>query len=110
MAALAAPSIARAQAKSIKVALGWINNVEYAGVFLAQENGYFKAEGLEVTTLTGGPNAPPPPVAWIERAYNLRRHTPMPRGGHFAALEEPDLLVEDIRAFFRPLRFGAAND
>jgi hypothetical protein len=29
--------------------------------------------------------------------------TQMPRGGHFAALEEPDLLVEDLRAFFRPL-------
>jgi hypothetical protein len=28
----------------------------------------------------------------------------MPRGGHFAALEEPELLVEDIRSFFRPLR------
>jgi hypothetical protein len=28
----------------------------------------------------------------------------MPRGGHFAALEEPGLLAEDIRAFFRPLR------
>jgi hypothetical protein len=28
----------------------------------------------------------------------------MPRGGHFAALETPDLLAEDIRAFFRPLR------
>ncbi len=53
---------------------------------------------------------PPPPREWIERAFNLRRHTPMPRGGHFAALEEPELLVEDIRAFFRPLRFGAAND
>ena len=62
VAPLAAPSIARAQAKPIKVALGWINNVEYAGVFLAQENGYFKDEGLEVTTLPGGPNAPPPPV------------------------------------------------
>jgi hypothetical protein len=34
----------------------------------------------------------------------------MPKGGHFAALEEPKLLVEDIRAFVRPLRFGAAND
>ena len=51
-----------------------------------------------------------PPKAWVERAYNLRRHTIMPRGGHFAALEEPQLLVDDIRAFFRPLRFGAAND
>jgi hypothetical protein len=28
----------------------------------------------------------------------------MPRGGHFAALEEPDLLADDMRAFFRPLR------
>ena len=54
--------------------------------------------------------APAPPKEWIERAYELRRHTVMPKGGHFAALEEPDLLVEDIRNFFRPLRFGAAND
>lgn len=54
--------------------------------------------------------APAPPREWIERAYNLRRHTIMPSGGHFAALEEPDLLVEDIRSFFRPLRYGAAND
>ena len=30
--------------------------------------------------------------------------TPMPRGGHFAALEEPQLLAEDIREFFRPMR------
>jgi pimeloyl-ACP methyl ester carboxylesterase len=28
----------------------------------------------------------------------------MPRGGHFAALEEPELLAEEIREFFRPLR------
>jgi hypothetical protein len=28
----------------------------------------------------------------------------MPRGGHFAALEEPELLVDDVRAFFRDLR------
>lgn len=54
--------------------------------------------------------APTPPKEWIERAYDLRRHTVMPKGGHFAALEEPQLLVEDIRDFLRPLRFGAAND
>lgn len=55
--------------------------------------------------------APPPPRAWVERAYSdLRRYSAMPSGGHFAALEEPDLLVEDIRAFCRPLRYGAAND
>ncbi len=58
---LAAPAV-HGQSKPIKVALGWINNVEYAGVWLALENGYFKEEGLDVKTLPGGPNAPPPPV------------------------------------------------
>ena len=45
-----------------------------------------------------------PPREWAERSYNLQRWTVMPRGGHFAAQEEPELLAEDIRAFFRPLR------
>lgn len=45
-----------------------------------------------------------PPRAWVEKLYNVQRWTPMPRGGHFAAMEEPALLVDDIRAFFRPLR------
>jgi microsomal epoxide hydrolase len=54
--------------------------------------------------------SPPPPEAWVERAFNLRRYTTMPSGGHFAAMEEPDLWVDDIRDFVRPMRFGAAND
>jgi pimeloyl-ACP methyl ester carboxylesterase len=46
-----------------------------------------------------------PPRSWTERVYqNITRFTTMPRGGHFAAQEEPELLVDDIRAFFRPLR------
>ena len=48
--------------------------------------------------------APFPPREWIERGYNVQRWSEMARGGHFAAMEEPELLVEDIRAFFRPLR------
>ena len=44
------------------------------------------------------------PRRWVEAQYNLTRWTEMPRGGHFAAMEEPDLLVDDIRAFFRTLR------
>ena len=40
----------------------------------------------------------------LERGYNVRRWTAMPRGGHFAALEEPGLLAEDVRAFFRASR------
>lgn len=42
-----------------------------------------------------------PPRSWAERQYDIRRWTQMPRGGHFAAMEQPDLLVADIRAFFR---------
>lgn len=42
-----------------------------------------------------------PPREWAERSYNVCRWTEMPRGGHFAALEEPELLAQDIRAFFR---------
>jgi len=45
-----------------------------------------------------------PPREWGERSYNVQRWTEMPCGGHFAALEEPERLAEDIRAFFRPLR------
>ncbi|MFP4977812.1 epoxide hydrolase family protein [Paenibacillus sp. CN-4] len=45
-----------------------------------------------------------PPKAWASRSLNITRWTPMPRGGHFTALEEPEALAEDIRAFFRPLR------
>jgi pimeloyl-ACP methyl ester carboxylesterase len=44
------------------------------------------------------------PRAFLERYYDLRRVTHMPAGGHFAPMEEPELLVEDLRAFFRPLR------
>ena len=44
------------------------------------------------------------PRKWAESYYNLKRWTRMPRGGHFAPMEEPELLVEDIRAFFRDLR------
>jgi microsomal epoxide hydrolase len=45
-----------------------------------------------------------PPRPYVERMYNVQRWTEMSRGGHFAALEAPDLLVEDIRVFARSLR------
>jgi pimeloyl-ACP methyl ester carboxylesterase len=45
-----------------------------------------------------------PPRKALEARYNLTRYTLMPHGGHFAALEQPDLLVTDVREFFRGLR------
>ena len=45
-----------------------------------------------------------PPREWAERSYNVTQWTVMPSGGHFAALEEPELLVEDMRNHFRSIR------
>jgi pimeloyl-ACP methyl ester carboxylesterase len=44
------------------------------------------------------------PRVWVERGYNIQRWSEMPRGGHFAAAEEPALLADDLRAFFRQFR------
>lgn len=71
--------------------------------------------------LTGGESAPLPrmetpiayadfpkevlasPLSWIKQTYSVVQYTQMPRGGHFAALEQPDLLLGDIRKFFSSL-------
>jgi microsomal epoxide hydrolase len=46
-----------------------------------------------------------PPRSVAERMYaNIQRWTPMRKGGHFAAMEQPEALAEEVRAFFRPLR------
>ena len=52
---------------------------------------------------------PMPPRSWVERVFDVHRWTTMPAGGHFAALEQPQLLAEDIRAYFRPLRPGGES-
>ena len=43
------------------------------------------------------------PRSYVEKIYNIQRWTEMPKGGHFAALEQPDLLVKDIRDFAKSL-------
>ena len=46
-----------------------------------------------------------PPHSVAEKVYtNTRRRTEMKKGGHFAAMERPEPLAEDVRAFCRPLR------
>ncbi|WP_118183341.1 epoxide hydrolase family protein [Paraburkholderia phosphatilytica] len=45
-----------------------------------------------------------PPRSWLERVFDVTQFNDMPRGGHFAAMEQPALLAEEIRRFFRPLR------
>jgi pimeloyl-ACP methyl ester carboxylesterase len=46
----------------------------------------------------------PVPRSWCEDNYNITHWTAMPRGGHFAAFEQPELFVEDVRAFFATVR------
>ena len=49
-----------------------------------------------------------PPREWAARFFDVQRWTEMPSGGHFAALEEPERLAEDLRAFFRQAQSGAS--
>ena len=51
-----------------------------------------------------------PPRSYVERIFNIKQWTNMQSGGHFAALEKPDLLVNDIRKFSRSLRFNPYDE
>jgi pimeloyl-ACP methyl ester carboxylesterase len=97
------------------VTLYWVTGTVYSSLRVYEEN---RAAPLQFAPgeRVGAPTAVAvfpreishPPRAFVERGYNLARWTEMPRGGHFAAWEEPELLAADVRAFFRPLR-GAAG-
>jgi hypothetical protein len=88
-----AASSARLYAESIETVSGWIGGAEAEPVRVPVGASVFPAE------------VPRPSRRWAERRYpDLRYWAEHDRGGHFPALEVPDLLVEDLRAFFRPLR------
>lgn len=44
------------------------------------------------------------PRTWIEQQYNLKQYSAFDRGGHFAAMEEPDLLMDDMNKFFQTIK------
>ncbi|MGW4948568.1 hypothetical protein ACWEOZ_44055 [Actinoplanes sp. NPDC004185] len=92
----------------------WLPN---AGVTSARTYWELKSRGFApiatpqnpVTVPTGYSQFPGEPVRqsrrWLERRYtDLVLYHQAPRGGHFAALEQPDLFVDDVRATFRSLR------
>jgi pimeloyl-ACP methyl ester carboxylesterase len=74
---------------------------------LVEEGGVAFEPGERVATPTAFANFPgeplysAPPRSFAERAYNIVRWKEMARGGHFAAMEEPDLYVEEVRAWGR---------
>ncbi len=74
---------------------------------LIEEGGLGALQGHRCETPTAFANYPGesylpiPPRSYAGRAYNVVRWNDMPRGGHFAAMEEPDLYVDDVRAWAR---------
>ena len=92
------------------ITLYWLTNTAATSTRLyyeAQHNEGMLAPGY-VATPTGfasfAHEIVKPPEEFVRRSYNLTRFTEFDRGGHFAALERPEELVSEIRAFFRPLR------
>lgn len=76
---------------------------------LFQEGGNALPEGERCETPTAFANYPgeryivAPPESWVNRAYNLVRWSNLPRGGHFAAMEVPDVYIADVREWAREL-------
>jgi len=74
---------------------------------LIEEGGVRLPPGVRCETPTAFANFPgealykAPPRSWVERAYQIQRWTEMPRGGHFAAMEAPDLFIQDVRGWGR---------
>lgn len=74
---------------------------------LFQEGGASLPEGERCETPTAFASYPgeeyilAPPQSWAKRAYNITRWTQLPRGGHFAAMEVPEIYVADVRDWAR---------
>jgi len=90
------------------VTLYWVTGTGASSARLYWESMNAFAGGGRVELPTGVASFPkeigPTPRSWCESTYNITHWTAMPRGGHFAAFEQPDLLVEDVRKFFATVR------
>jgi pimeloyl-ACP methyl ester carboxylesterase len=90
------------------VMLYWVNGTGASSARLYWESRGRFGSGARVQLPTGVASFPKeitrPPRAWCEPNYNITHWTTMPRGGHFAAFEQPELFVEDVRTFFATVR------
>jgi pimeloyl-ACP methyl ester carboxylesterase len=89
----------------------WVTQTITSSVRLYWERQHSRAEPSApefVEVPTGIARYPKEPIrlprAWVERRYNVTHWAEMPRGGHFAAMEQPALFVDDLRTFFRTAR------
>jgi pimeloyl-ACP methyl ester carboxylesterase len=94
------------------ITLAWLTNTAVSGgrlywEFTEKRGSFFAVKGVTVPTAVSvfPDELYPAPRSWAERAYpKLLRYNKLPKGGHFAAWEQPKFLSEEVRAGFRSLR------
>ena len=92
------------------ITITWLTNTGISGARLYWEywgKGYFNAKGVSIPVAVSvfPDELYPAPRSWTERSYpKLIHYNRLPKGGHFAAFEQPKFLSEEIRAGFRSLR------
>src|SRR5262245_38558846 len=93
------------------ITIAWLTNTAISGARLYWENwgkrGYFNAKGVSIPVAVSvfPDELYPAPRSWAERADpKLIHYNRVEKGGHFAAWEQPELLVSEMRAAFRSLR------
>jgi len=86
----------------------WVTNTIGSSTQMYYENSHSLPPLGQIEVPTGMALFPAdillPPKSWTARNLNVTRWTTMPSGGHFTAMEEPELLASDIREFYRPAR------
>ncbi len=97
------------------VTLAWLTNTAISGARLYWENklGYFNVKGVAIPVAVSSfpDEIDLCPRSWAERAFpKLIHYNKLPKGGHFAAWEQPELLVSELRAAFKPLRLATQKD
>jgi pimeloyl-ACP methyl ester carboxylesterase len=97
------------------ITITWLTNTALSGARLYWEyfgyGGYFNAKGVNIPVAVSvfPDELYPAPRSWAQQAYpKLVHFNKLPKGGHFAAFEQPKLFSEEVRAGFRSLRSGVA--
>ena len=92
------------------ITITWLTNTALSGARLYWEywgKGYFNAKGVSIPVAVSvfPDELYPAPRSWAEKAYpNLIHYNRLPKGGHFAAWEQPELFCSEVRTGFRSLR------
>ena len=96
------------------VTIAWLTNTAISGARIYWENkfAYFSVKGVSIPVAVSSfpDEIDLCPRSWAERAYpKLIHYNKLPKGGHFAAWEQPQLFTEEVRSGFRSLRSRTPN-